>query len=95
VRRAAKVDANQAQIVQALRAAGASVHSLASLGRGMPDLLVGYGGKTALMEVKDGAGQLRPLQEAFAMNWHGGTLATVRDVEGALRVLAVMTGSVK
>ena len=95
MRRAAKVDANQGQVVSALRLAGASVHSLAALGRGVPDLLVGYAGKTALMEVKVGNGKLRPLQEEFAQEWRGGTLATVRDVEGALRVLALMSGAVK
>jgi Holliday junction resolvase len=42
------------QIVTALRAAGATVQSLAGVGKGTPDLLVGYKGQTLLMEVKDG-----------------------------------------
>jgi hypothetical protein len=41
MRRAAKIDANQPQIVEALRKAGATVHSLAAVGNGIPDLLVG------------------------------------------------------
>lgn len=40
MRRAAKVDANHEQVVTALRAAGASVLSLAAVGNGCPDLLV-------------------------------------------------------
>ena len=52
--RAAKIDANHEQVVTALRAAGATVQSLAGVGKGVPDLLVGYQGQTLLMEVKDG-----------------------------------------
>lgn len=40
MRRAAKVDATQAAIVTALRAAGCKVLSLAALGNGAPDLMV-------------------------------------------------------
>mgnify|MGYP001610087864 CR=1 FL=1 len=41
MRRAAAVDANQEQIVAALRARGHMVLSLAPLGNGAPDVLVG------------------------------------------------------
>jgi len=51
----AKVDANQADIVEALRAAGCFVQSLAGVGKGNPDLLVGSEGKWFLLEVKDGS----------------------------------------
>jgi Holliday junction resolvase len=53
MRRAMRVDANQEQIVSALRARGAGVRVI-SQGDGIPDLLVGYRGFTILMEVKDG-----------------------------------------
>lgn len=39
--RAAKTDANQTAIVEALRARGHRVQSLAGVGKGVPDLLVG------------------------------------------------------
>lgn len=96
MRRAAKIDANQPEIVNALRRAGATVQSLAAVGAGCPDLLVGYANKTALIEVKDGskvnsAQKLRPMQSDWHGNWTGGMLAVVNDVEGALRVLNVMT----
>jgi hypothetical protein len=54
MRRAARVDSNHAKIVKVLRYAGCKVRSLASVGQGMPDLLVGYHGVLHLLEVKDG-----------------------------------------
>jgi hypothetical protein len=98
-RYAARVDSNQAEIVEALRAAGASVWVL-----GLPlDLLVGVpkkdgnGGATVLMEVKVLVGKKNPrpkdhtpLQRDFLDSWRGGPVATVTDVEGAMRVLRVM-----
>ena len=93
--RAAKVDANHVSVVKALRKAGATVQSLAGVGKGVPDLLVGIRGRTALMEVKDGAKvtsarQLTPDQLVWHGAWQGGTLAVVDGPEAALRVLAVM-----
>ena len=54
MRRAAKVDANHGEIVEALRAEGASVQSLAGVGAGCPDLAVGLAGMSFLIEIKDG-----------------------------------------
>lgn len=95
MRRAAKVDANQSQIVDALRSCGASVQPLHMVGGGVPDLLVGYRNRTALIEVKDSQQppskrQLTPDQLDWHAAWRGGTLAVVCDVESALRVLKVM-----
>ena len=95
LRRRAKVDGNQADIVDALRRAGASVTSLAAVGKGVPDLLVGHRNRTALIEVKDGslppsARGLTLDQQIWHAEWRGGTLAVVCDVESALRVLKVM-----
>jgi hypothetical protein len=53
MRRSAKVDANQAEIVAALRKAGAHVQSLATIGKGCPDLMVSHAGVWHLFEVKD------------------------------------------
>jgi len=50
-----KIDDNQTEIVIGLRGIGACVQSLAAIGKGCPDLLVGYRGKIYLMEVKDGS----------------------------------------
>ena len=93
MRRAARVDATQAEIVAALRAGGAYVWI-----SGLPlDLIVGFQGKTALVECKTRIGLRKPrpakytaLQTAFMRDWTGGTVATVTDAEGALRLLEVM-----
>ena len=95
MRRAAKVDANQEQIVQALRACGATVQSLANVGKGVPDLLVGYQGKTLLLEVKDGrlapsARRLTEDQLVWHGAWRGGPLAVVDGVDAALRALGAI-----
>lgn len=81
--------------MNALRDYGAAVHSLAGLGNGMPDLLVGYKGCTILMEVKDGdkspsRQKLTDYQVTFMANWTGGPLAIVNDVESALRILKMV-----
>jgi hypothetical protein len=91
MRHAARIDANQAAIVAALRDAGASVYLIK-----LPvDLLVGYGGKTALVEVKNpnsryGRAGLNTNQTSWLATWRGGTVATVDSVEAAERLLAVM-----
>lgn len=66
-----RVDANHNQIVEALRAIGASVVSLASLGGGVPDLLVGWNGCNFLMEVKTVSGRLTRDQKVFFAEWRG------------------------
>jgi len=90
MRRAARIDANQEAVVIALRAAGAYVWII-----GLPvDLLVGYKGRTILMEVKDGPKKpLTALQHAFFANWAGGTLARVDGPEAALNALKVIEAS--
>jgi hypothetical protein len=50
-RRAARRDANEPDIVKALVAAGASITYLGAP-KGVPDLLVGYEGRSYLLEVK-------------------------------------------
>lgn len=91
MRRAARVDANQEQIVSALRACGAYVR-IVTQGDGLPDLLVGYRGYTLLLEVKDGrkppsARKLTEAEEKFFQEWKGGLLAKVESVDEALDIL--------
>jgi Holliday junction resolvase len=89
-----RTDANQTEIVLALRAAGAFVQSLAACGCGVPDLLVMRGGRIVLMEVKDGSKpeserRLTPAQVA----WHkmaeavGVTVRVVNDSGEALQAI--------
>lgn len=91
MRRAARVDANQEQVVSALRACGAYVR-IVTQGEGLPDLLVGYRGYTLLLEVKDGrkppsARKLTEAEAKFFEEWQGGLLAKVESVEEALDIL--------
>jgi hypothetical protein len=88
VRRAAKIDANQNAIVNALRDHGAFVQSLAGVSRGCPDLLVGYRGRTILMEIKSHEKAiLTKDQNVWANCWNGGPLWVVYTVEQALEIL--------
>ena len=75
-RRAARVDANQASIVDVLRRIGCSVQPLHAVGEGVPDLLVGKAGKNLLIEIKDGEKppskqKLTADQEVWHAEWRG------------------------
>ena len=87
MRRAAKIDANQPAIVSALRKVGCTVQSLAAVGKGVPDLLVGYQGKTYLLEVKDGKWTLTPDQVDWHGKWKGGPLRVVASIDEAIEAI--------
>lgn len=94
MRRAARVDDNQREIVDALRRVGCSVWSLAGVGKGFPDLAVGFRGRNLFLEVKDGSKppckrKLTPDEEAFHASWRG-HVAVVESVEDALKIVGVM-----
>ena len=97
MRRAAKVDANQREVVAALRGAGASVQLLHAVGEGCPDLLVGHLGVNYLLEVKDGqkppsAQKLTPQQEIWHRDWRGHRVV-VNSPEAALAAIGVIVVS--
>ena len=91
MRRRARTDANHAEIVAALRKAGYTVQSLAAVGAGCPDLLVGVTGANLLMEVKAPKGKRNALQERWAEAW-GGTVHVVRSVEDAFKAIWAVEG---
>jgi hypothetical protein len=71
-----RTDANQKDIVAAFRQLGASVHILSSVGKGCPDIIVGYRGSNYLFEIKDNAKppsarKLTPAEELFFSEWRG------------------------
>lgn len=73
---ARRVDANQAAIVKAMRKLGATVQPLHTVGKGCPDLLVGWRQQNLLMEVKDGAKppsarELTPDEREWIASWRG------------------------
>lgn len=91
--RAAKIDANQNEIVSALRNVGASVQSLATIGKGCPDLLVGFNNNNFLMEIKDGElSRSRQALTGLQVIWHKswcGQIHVVANVEQALEILGI------
>ena len=92
MRQRAKVDANHRDIVYALRKAGASVQSLAAIGKGCPDLLVGIAGRNLVMEVKDGnkppSGRALTADEQQWFEMWKGKVVIVESVEEALKQMA-------
>jgi hypothetical protein len=87
MRRAAKVDRNQAEIVAACRQIGFRVQPMHAVGEGFPDLCAARWGVNYLIEVKDGlavpsAQKLTPRQVEWHAEWTGQVcvLTSVDDV---------------
>lgn len=82
MRFAAKSDANQPAIVEALRKMGFSVVSLHRHGAGVPDLAIAKANRMAFCEVKMPGEELNGLQEAFVREWNSSiyVLSSVEDV---------------
>jgi len=74
---ARKVDSNQRMIVTNLRKIpNLSVFCTHMVGKGFPDIVVGYKGKNYLFEIKDGSKsesqrKLTIAEHSFFMNWRG------------------------
>ncbi len=81
-----RTDENHAEIKRAFEALGCSVISLAEVGGGCPDLLVGVVGVNLLVEVKTEAGTLTPAQRVFRRDWRGQG-AEVRTVDDVHRLV--------
>jgi len=95
MRRSARVDSNQAAITAALRQIGATVQPLHTIGKGCPDLLVGYRASNWVLEVKDGdkppsGRKLTPDEQT----WHDGWQGVVHVVEDVAQALSVIRGRV-
>lgn len=88
--RCRKVDANQGEIVDALRAIGCCVEDMSSAGGGFPDLLIWspFLKSTLLAEVKNlkAHGRLNKKQIAWHANWRG-QVAVITNVDEALRLV--------
>ena len=91
MRRARRVDDNQAKIVAALRQVGATVQVLSGVGGGCPDLLVGIFRRNYLLEVKDGdkspSRQVLTADEAIWHNEWKGKVVVVTNAEEAVAAL--------
>lgn len=89
--KAARSDANQKQIVEALRKIGCSVQSLHRCGDGVPDLLVGRNGFNLLLEVKTVHGALNARQKRWHGEWHGDGVQIVHSPETAVEIVLLAT----
>lgn len=90
MRRKARVDINQSAIADFLKAIGASVLYMHSLGMGAPDMLVGFREKNYLLEIKspDRKRRENPDQTVFHLEWAGQVdiVETIDDVRRILKV---------
>lgn len=89
-----RVDTNQPEIVNALRKVGATVAPTHTLGRGFPDLVVGFRGYNYLLEIKDGSKppskrKLTPDELKWHEEWNG-QVAIVNSIDEALRVIGAI-----
>ena len=80
----AQRDANEKEIVEALRAVGAKVMRLDDV-----DLLVGFRGVNYLLEVKMPKGRLNKKQEKFFRGWVG-QVNIVRTIDQALGLIGAI-----
>jgi hypothetical protein len=90
MRRAARRDDNEKEIIAAMRAEGAYVKQIND--EGLFDLLVSHRGETLLVEVKDGAKppsarRLTDAEQKFHDEWPGSDLYIVNSVEEAIALL--------
>jgi hypothetical protein len=83
-----KVDLNQRAVVKVIRQwPGATVVSSANLGAGFSDLILGYRGRTILLEVKGPKGKLTPQQIAFHAAWTGSPVVILRSEDDAIALM--------
>lgn len=83
-------DRNHRAIREGLRQVGADVVDLGDVGDSVPDLMVGFRGRTYLLEIKSEGGRLSPGQSAFLERWRGGPAVVVWSLEDALRAIGAM-----
>lgn len=91
MRRVARVDVNQKQIVDGLRRYGASVLLTHQL-KNCFDVLVGYKGVNFIMEIKDpnkppSQRKLTDGELEFKNKWKGGTYHIVETLEQAINII--------
>jgi len=93
-RRAYSQDSNAKDLDEAAEAVGATILALDGLGAGVPDRLLGFGGKCYLVEYKcPGASSLRRSQRDFR-DWWRGHWAVVETQEELFAVLGVKMNDV-
>jgi Holliday junction resolvase len=84
-----RADKNQKEIVDKLRDAGVSVLILSQVGKGCPDLLLGYNRKNYLVEIKTEVGKLKAEQKAFMNKWHGRPVVVARSINEIYAIIGL------
>lgn len=72
-------DGTHAEIRRELHELGASVFDAGDIGHNFPDLVVGLGGATFLIEAKSARGKLSTGQSDFAKTWRGSPVVVLRS----------------
>lgn len=98
IRRRARIDASQTAIVAELRRIGATVQSIATVGNGCPDLVVGWAGANYLIECKSERARAKKTGKIMRAdeqheNWQDtwrGQVATVYTPHEALQAIGVL-----
>lgn len=87
-----RTDRNHAEIINALRKIpNLSVFSTHEVGKGFPDIVIGYKGVNYLIEIKDGnkppsARKLTDAELQFHSNWKG-QIKIVNNLDEVLKLL--------
>lgn len=84
-----RIDNNHREIVEALRAAGAGVTSMASLGKGVGDLLVSFRMRWYVIECKSPGGKLTKDECAWIQGQRA-AVYVVNSVEDALEAIGAV-----
>jgi hypothetical protein len=92
-----RLDGNHTAVMAALRNAGMTPLSLAAVGSGCPDILVGWRGINVLLEVKDGekppsARALTVAEQEFHDTWPGQVVVVDSPEAAVLAVIAHAKG---
>ena len=88
---AKKVDDNQKLITQQLRKIGCAVAITSMIGKGFPDLLIGFRNKNFLFELKDGnktasRKKLTAMEQKFFDTW-AGQVNVVESFDEILKII--------
>ena len=91
MRRYPKLDVNHNEILRAARDLGATTQSLASIGDGCPDAVIGYKGHNLIIEIKNGGEipsrrKLTEDEERWHSDWRG-QVAVVESVDDLMELL--------
>ena len=94
MRRAARIDENQPEVVETFEKMGASVLHTHQLGQGAPDIVIGYKNKNVLIEIKDSKKppskrRLTPDEEKFHKLWKG-DIRVVESADDAANIIREM-----